>query len=130
MALLEDAARLSLEPRWDEQLGRARRVRAFANSLEINGNAISLESALHDLSFDPRLCPEHRYEVLTHTPIMSRQCQAVNLRSSWSALARLRVHDDRDVRHTLPAQRPLDVFAVDRLPFEQERNDILERVTA
>ena len=58
-ALLEDTARLSLAPRRDEQLGRARRVWAFANSLEINGNALSLESALHDLSFDPRLCPEH-----------------------------------------------------------------------
>ena len=70
-APLEDAARLSLESRRDEQLGRARRVWAFANSLEINGNALSLESALHDLSFDPRLSPEHRYEVFSHMSIMS-----------------------------------------------------------
>jgi hypothetical protein len=56
---LEDTARLSLETRRDEQLGRARRVGAFASSLEIDGNALSLESALDDLSLDPRLCPEH-----------------------------------------------------------------------
>lgn len=62
---------MSLEPRRDEQLGRACRVWAFANSSEINGNPLSLESPLHDLSLDPRLGPEHRYEVFSHRSSMS-----------------------------------------------------------
>jgi hypothetical protein len=36
--LLEDAARLRLEARWNEHLRRARGVWTFAHSLEIDGN--------------------------------------------------------------------------------------------
>ena len=56
--LLEDAARLRLEARWNEQLRRARGVWTLALSLEIDGNPLSLESALRDLTLDPRLRPE------------------------------------------------------------------------
>ena len=58
LGLLEDAARLRLEARWNEQLRRARGVWTFARSLEIDGNPFSLESALGDLTLDQRLRPE------------------------------------------------------------------------
>lgn len=57
--LLEDAARLRLEARWNHQLRGARGVWTLRLSLEIDGNPLSLESALRDLTLDPRLRPEH-----------------------------------------------------------------------
>jgi hypothetical protein len=70
--LLEDAARLHLEPRWNEQLGRAQWIWVFALSPEVDGNALRLESAFNDLSLDQRMRREHSHEVFSHTPIMSR----------------------------------------------------------
>jgi hypothetical protein len=42
----------------------------------------------------------------------------------------LHVHHHRDAGRTLLAQRALDILAVDRLPFEEQRNDLLEGITA
>jgi hypothetical protein len=53
--LRKDAVRLLLEPRWNEQFGRAHRVRGVgAHSSQLDGDALRLEPALRDLRLDPR----------------------------------------------------------------------------
>jgi hypothetical protein len=54
-ALREDAARLLLEPRWNEQFGRAYRERVVADlSYQSHGDAFRFEPALRDLRLDQR----------------------------------------------------------------------------
>jgi hypothetical protein len=106
--VLEDAARLRLEARWNQQLRGARGVWTLALSLEIDGNPLSLESALRDLTLDPRLRPEDRDEVFTHASIISCSCR--KLPASRRQLA-LRVKSCEGTRlalaHQPSARRPL-----------------------
>jgi hypothetical protein len=54
-ALREDAARLLLELRWNEQFGRAYRERVVgALSYQLHGDALRFEPTLRDLRLDQR----------------------------------------------------------------------------
>jgi hypothetical protein len=55
LALREDAARLLLELRWNEQFGRAHWERVVgALSYQLHGDALRFEPALRDLRLDQR----------------------------------------------------------------------------
>jgi hypothetical protein len=96
--LLEDAASLRLEPRWNQQLRGARGIWTLALSLEIDGDPLGLESALRDLTLDPRLRPEDGHEVFSHTlnhfmfvarcPASSRQLAPPRRRARHAVRAR------------------------------------------
>lgn len=82
LGLLEDASRLALGTRRDEELYGTDRVGAFAAfTSNIDGDALGFESAFGDLCLDPRQRREDRYELVPHGLIMSRMGIAMDPRT-------------------------------------------------